>query len=175
MNQVKNSFEIQLTELIDSQVMIFINKISEKCNLDKDELFALWKEKDSLKEEKPVKKKVNEKVGNICIYVTNTGSKCTTKIRGEGNLCSKHKSKSKVTKNTEKSVENNIDKSKILRMHKKLKKYYHPETGFVFKSKDEKIVIGKIQDENIEKLNLETINECKSWGFAYDFCESDEE
>jgi hypothetical protein len=175
MSQVKSSFEIQLSQLIDSQVMLFIDKIVQKHNLDKDELFDLWKEDSSFE---PVKKNVNkkvEKVENICTYIgANTGSKCTTRIRGEGNLCSKHKPKTKLkTKSVEKEIEP-VNKSKVLRMHRIFKKFYHPETGFVFKSKEEKKVIGKIESENIEKLNSQTIDECKAWGFPYEIEEENE-
>ena len=174
MSQIKTSFGIKLSQIIDSQIVLFIDKIVQKCNLDKDELFALWKEDSSKESSKESSIKVNnikkeKKIENICIYIDSiSGSKCTTRIRGEGNLCSKHKTKAKKINKEEIKPENNcINKSKILRLHRTFKKFYHPETGFVFKSKEEKVVIGKIEGENIEKLNSKSIDECKAWGFPY--------
>lgn len=56
----------------------------------------------------------------------------------------------------------------ILKRSKKLDKIYHPESGLVFKSATEKIVIGRIADEEFISLDEVTIALCEQYGQEYD-------
>ena len=80
-----------------------------------------------------------------------------------------------VGKKVEKNIVVNIilksDKKQqiIIRKNKKLGKFWHPKTKFVLKSKEEKIIVGKvINDTEIVKLNKKDIEECKKWKFRFE-------
>jgi len=137
----KFSLRNELFDLIDLQVDKFINRLVKKFDLNKEELLTIWKEKEY--EEKRVEKG-NEKVTSICTYISNSGESCKTRVRNGGILCSKHRSKSdKTNKKSNIKLEPKVEpvnKSKILIMHKKLKKYYHPETGFILSQKKKKLL-----------------------------------
>ena len=55
-----------------------------------------------------------------------------------------------------------------LKRNKKLDKIYHPESGLVFKSASEKIVIGRIADDEFISLDEDTIALCEQYGQEYD-------
>ena len=56
----------------------------------------------------------------------------------------------------------------ILKHNKDLNTLWHPESGLVFKSTQEKIVIGKCENGKIIKINNDIINLCIEWRFKYD-------
>jgi hypothetical protein len=104
---------------------------------------------------------------------------CGVKIKGEGDLCSKHKDKK--TNSDKKDKKNKIPKPRIpskkkkekenvgevieddiiekeikeakpkviLKKHKDLGVFYHAETRFVFESPIERIIIGKLSDDDL--------------------------
>ena len=58
----------------------------------------------------------------------------------------------------------------ILRINKDLDVLWHPRTRFVFKSKKERIVIGKLTDTDTQiDLEESDIEICKEWKFQYQF------
>ncbi len=59
-------------------------------------------------------------------------------------------------------------KKKTLRMHKTIGKPYHQESGLVFKSRDEKVVIGRCEEEEFIELDDETITLADEWKFTLD-------
>jgi len=56
----------------------------------------------------------------------------------------------------------------VLKKNKKLDKIYHPETGLVFKSATEKVVIGRIVDDEFIPLDEEALELCEQNHFKYD-------
>jgi hypothetical protein len=54
-----------------------------------------------------------------------------------------------------------------LKKHKKLGVLYHEETGFVFKSEQDKTVTGKIVDNKVVKLEKTDVPKLREWKFAY--------
>lgn len=56
----------------------------------------------------------------------------------------------------------------VLKKNKKLDKIYHPETGVVFKSATEKVVIGRIVDDEFIPLDEEALELCEKNHFKYD-------
>ena len=53
-------------------------------------------------------------------------------------------------------------------MNKELDVLWHPRTRFVFKSKTERIVVGKITDTDTQiDLEESDIDICKDWKFPY--------
>jgi len=126
---------------------------------------------------------------NLCVYVftkgANAGEQCTCKPKDGAMYCSKHKkyegTEQKSAKKTvlpvpkksvvpvSKKVTPPIKKPNlVLVRNKKLDKFFHQETGLVFKSEQEKIVIGRIDSDSIVKLNEEDVDNCKKFGFKYE-------
>lgn len=69
-------------------------------------------------------------------------------------------------------------KSKIiLKKNKDLNKIWHPDSGLVFKSKDEQVVVGQCVDGDLVELNGDIIKTCEKWGFKWDetLCTEEEE
>ena len=56
----------------------------------------------------------------------------------------------------------------VLKKNKKLDKIYHPETSLVFKSATEKIVIGRIEDDEFVPLDQLCVDLCLQNNFKYD-------
>ena len=125
-------------------------------------------------------KKTEESQGG-CTYLfvrgKNSGSKCGAKIKS-GDYCSKHekfenstpKSKKSLPKakpvTTPKSTSPAPKKiNKVIRENKSINKFWHPETQLVFKSKEERVVIGRLKDDKICDLDEEDIKLCESYGF----------
>lgn len=117
-----------------------------------------------------------------CVYLfvrgKNSGSKCGAKTKS-GDYCSKHekfenstpKSKKSLPKakpvTTPKSSSSPVPKkiNKVIRENKSINKFWHPETQLVFKSKDERVVIGRLKDDKICDLDEDDVKLCESYGF----------
>ena len=118
-----------------------------------------------------------------CVYLftrgKNSGSKCGSKIKS-GEYCSKHEKfenstpKSKKSLPKPKSVSSTKSTTsspapkkinKVLRENKTIGKFWHEETQAVFKSKDERVVIGRLKDGKICDLNEEDTKLIESYGF----------
>lgn len=65
----------------------------------------------------------------------------------------------------------------ILKRHKKTGKVWHPESGLVFKSAKDKVVIGRYENDDFIELDDEALDLCVEFGFKYDkdLVEEDEE
>ena len=66
---------------------------------------------------------------------------------------------------------------KVLKKHKTLDKIWHPESTLVFKSASEKLVIGRVVDDDFVSLDDEALDACEEWGFKFDpsLVESDDD
>lgn len=62
----------------------------------------------------------------------------------------------------------NQKKGISLKMHKTLGKPWHEQSTLVFKSKDEKVVIGRCEDDTFIELDDETIELATEWKFQLD-------
>jgi len=101
------------------------------------------------------------------------GTRCTRKRKRDADVCSQHAKKEKTDTPTTIEVKPAKEASKkpsiILRINKIINKYWHPETGMVFKSKDEKVVIGIYKDNALHDLSEEDIPVCIENRFQYIF------
>jgi hypothetical protein len=141
---------------------------------------------------------IREDSNQGCIYKSskgkNAGKQCGIKSKNGGKYCSVHKkyenklesekkvlpvSKRNTSSSTSPESKHNVSSSKsksplpkqvqrILRKHKTLDKLYHQDTMLVFKSTAERVVIGKIINNNIVDLTSDDIDTCKKWGFQYE-------
>jgi hypothetical protein len=63
----------------------------------------------------------------------------------------------------------------VLKKNKTINKIWHPESTLVFKSSNEKLVIGRFQDGEVIPLDDEALDLCVQWKFKYDTSLVDEE
>jgi hypothetical protein len=115
---------------------------------------------------------------DICSYVYSRGLKagqsCTLKKKKGCSFCSQHTKKPKESTTVEPTIEivaNEPPKKSnpVLRMNKVIGKWWHPESGLVFKSSEEKIVIGIFKDDIIHDLTEDDVKTCISYKFRYAF------
>jgi hypothetical protein len=195
----------EIENIVDKAITNFVKTISDKYDIDENELLLLWNNN----EEKPivrnvkinkVTKDVKEEIKNIvkteltCQYIikkgANEGKECGCKVKDESTMCYKHKkyegtvpkqkkiipaSKKPLVEITNKG-DNSVNSVKsdtsvvhnILRKHKTLDKLWHSETGMVFKSAKERVVIGKCVDDKLIPLSSVDIKVCMEHSFAYE-------
>ena len=60
------------------------------------------------------------------------------------------------------------NKKIILKKLNELNTIWHPDSGLVFKSREEKIVTGMYVDNEFIQLDNEAISICETWGFKFD-------
>lgn len=160
------SLDSQIKKLVNNHINNYIEQVSMDCNISKDILKEIWKDVSSAKKNK---KKCNNDIDDNerCIYMFTRGHKagdrCDKKCRKNKKYCSQHR------KYEDKNILlNDNPKQIIIKKNKKIDKYCHNETGMVFKSKDEKTVIGKLNEEDkVVSLTKEDILICKTWGFNF--------
>lgn len=63
----------------------------------------------------------------------------------------------------------------VLKKLKQLNTIWHPESTLVFKSSEDKVVIGRYVDDNFISLDEEALDACLKWNFKYDKDLVDEE
>jgi hypothetical protein len=112
------------------------------------------------------------------------GENCGSKPKSGAMYCSRHKKyegtapkQKKVLPTAKKSVAATVkskkspDKktvNKVLRKNKALDKLWHADTGMVFKSAKDRIVIGKCVDDELQPLTAEDIYVCMAHSFKYE-------
>jgi hypothetical protein len=151
--------------------------------------------KNDIKNTKNVKEKTSpksaEKTENKsedgCPYIytrgENKGEQCGGKTKEGVVYCSRHKKFEEVGQMEKKKMpqaktisakagpkktsppKKQIDKT--LRMNKEINKFWHPESELIFKSKDERVVIGSYKNKTINKLSDDDIMLCEQYGFKY--------
>lgn len=131
---------------------------------------------------------------SCCPYYIKRGPKantiCGSKKRKGNEFCGKHTKKEdkSVKKVEEKEEEDEGEKKEtgdvpkkknlVLRMNKVINKWWHSESGLVFKSSDDKVVIGVFKDDQIVDLSDTDIEKCIAYKFRYEVTKrkrSDEE
>ena len=134
-------------------------------------------------------KSKNKSVEGGCPYVfikgKDEGTICNSKPKDGAEYCSRHqkcegvgqkdKKKIPVAKKTVSSKVSSPKVSpakkpteKVLRLNKEIDKFWNPESGLVFKSKDDRVVIGSYKNEKFEKLTDDDIATCEKFGFKYE-------
>lgn len=129
-----------------------------------------------------------ESNSNSCPYKFIKGAKqdqlCGSKVKDGNVYCSRHKKyegvEQKERKTTPIPKRGTIQASiktksrspakttqRIIRKHKGLGKLWHPESGLVIRSHDERVVIGKIVNDKLVDLTEGDLDECRRWGFPF--------
>jgi hypothetical protein len=149
---------------------------------------AKKKEDDSTPSTPKQSKAKSKDIEGGCPYVfikgKNEGNICNSKPKDGATYCSRHakceetgqKEKKKIpsaktvaSKNEDKDKKKKDEKPKIvIRMNKDINKYWNPETKLVFKSKEERVVIGNYDNDTLNKLTDDDIAVCEKFGFKYE-------
>jgi hypothetical protein len=146
-------------------------------------------EKVSIKKvEKKVEKEQKTSDTTTCPYIytkgQNSGEVCGSKPKSGCEYCSKHskfegvgqQEKKKLPKAKSISSES-VKKSKspskkplekVIRLNKEIDKWWNTETQLVFKSRDERIVVGSYRDDKLNDLTDDDILLCEQYGFKYE-------
>ena len=109
-----------------------------------------------------------------CKYILLRGSKkgqaCGCAIRKKGNdFCSKHNSEDgdeKKVKQTKLSAPLDLSNKIVLRRNKTIDKLWHEDSGMVFESVSNRVVIGRCEGDQIRPLTATDVAVCKELSFA---------
>jgi len=185
-----------LTKTIDEVIQTFITRVSNKYNLDNDDLKSLW-EGDVVKSKKVVTTPVDDSPpGEIDheVLLKCNKAELVALCKAHGHKCSgsksilmnrllgkeeastpKSKPKSKKTKAAQQAAVKATPVAKkltakipnILIRRNQYNNYEHPETGLIFDN-DSKIVIGKQNDDgSVDPLTEEDIDQCNAFKFKF--------
>lgn len=153
----------KLYDLIDEEIHNFLFNLSNEYKLEIGELHVIW--------DLFITKEKEESKYNICKYTYTRGKKsntiCGSKILNSDNeYCSKH-IKYIIPKKPKKNEENE-EKKVIIKINKKINKYVHTETGFVFYSKEKLVVYARLINNELFRLSDEDLTICKLYRFKHD-------
>ena len=132
----------------------------------------------------------NDLSDNGCPYIftkgENKGDRCNSKPKSNCEYCSKHQKfegvgqieKKKLPKaksiSSASSVASKKGKTpekkqieKIIRLNSEIDRWWNVETELVFKSRDERYVIGSYRNDKINNLTSDDILLCEQYGFKY--------
>jgi len=177
-----------LWQSVSSNIELINKKTSTSSHIEKtkdDDTASIVSTKSSKKS--PAKAKVEKSCeGGVCCYIIKrgekSGSRCD-KPKKVGDYCTLHKkyasessdnasvtgsvvsTKSKASTTSSKPVKKSVDK--ILRKNKDLDKFWHAESRMVFKSKTERVVIGRESSGEILPLSPDDKMVCEQYGFKY--------
>jgi len=169
-----------IMDIISKNIAKYNSELAKKYNLDIDELNTTWEEVSGAKAKKGRASKSSESGSNkksegpCCQYVfskgKNAGSTCPTKPKDGAEFCSKHNKTSSDTPKKEKKekTEKVEKKTFIIRKNKELDMFWNPETTLVFKSKEEKVVIGSCKDNKVIPLTDEDVKTCEKYSLKYE-------
>jgi len=114
--------------------------------------------------------------GGLCSFVllrgARAGTVCGAKNKKNSDFCCQH-SKKNVTEKEIVVIETNNKAlppkkpNPVLRMNKIIGKWWHPDSGLVFKSSEEKIVIGIFKNNQLVDLSEEDVQACVAHKFKY--------
>lgn len=117
----------------------------------------------------------------LCPYVFSRGAKagtiCGGKRKKNSDFCSQHAKKTVVEEpiivvnnnNNMEEIKAPKKPNPVLRMNKIVGKWWHPDSCLVFKSSEEKIVIGIFKDNQLMDLSEEDVQACVAHKFKYVF------
>ena len=191
---IKNAIE-EFSKIISEKYDIEASDLENIWNKVSSDITISIVIKNDIKNTKNVKKntspkameKNEKKSEDGCPYIytrgENKGEQCCGKTKEGVVYCSRHKKFEEVGQMEKKKMpqaktisakagpkktsppKKQIDKT--LRMNKEINKFWHPESELIFKSKDERVVIGSYKNKIINKLSDDDIMLCEQYGFKY--------
>ena len=191
---IKNAIE-EFSKIISEKYDIEAFELENIWNKVSSDITISIVIKNDIKNTKNVKEKTSPKSAEKnenksedgCPYIytrgENKGEQCGGKTKEGVVYCSRHKKFEEVGQMEKKKMpqsktisakagpkktsppKKQIDKT--LRMNKEINKFWHPESELIFKSKDERVVIGSYKNKTINKLSDDDIMLCEQYGFKY--------
>lgn len=174
-----NSLIKSITEVVDMNIKDYIERLSNKYGIDKEDLWDVWNNKkdDEKKTANVCCTPVTEKTTVIdvktCCYKFTRGKKagtiCGSKLKNHDKFCSKHIKQGENNKEQKINVlpKQIVQSSTIvLKRNKSIDRLWHPESQLVFN--DSNVVTHRLVDDNLRELGDCDIKLCKQLGFAYD-------
>ena len=165
---------------IKSAINDYIQTVSQKYNIPFDDLQQLMEipaHHNNVVTAPPQQVVAQAVPLEGCKYIylrgAKAGSHCTNKKKKDGEFCSQHSAKKKAAETTivvntnDVTVEAPKKPNPILRMNKIINKWWHPDSCLVFKSSEEKIVIGIYKNDTICDLSEEDVKTCIAYKFKY--------
>ena len=141
---------------MNQEIIDFIENIQKRYDINKEIFFDQWN-------------KIMVKCPYKFVRGKRKGEYCNKKSMSGAMYCSLHKKYEDVGDKTVVLKKGSpLDKTHIIRKNKEIGKLCHEQTGFVFKSIDDKVVIGRLVNGVVEKLTDDDIEQCKHWRFKID-------
>ena len=180
MNSIFNNFNKD----IESYFVDFLDSISAEYKLGNKEIKLSWEkfkgssESNAIifqkEEPEPVVVIINEINGtNNCSYVfikgKNSGSSCSNATKNDNKYCTKHiKFDTEDKKDKKKIIPKLVDNKKMVLMNLQDTPYWwNKDTGLIFISSEDKTVIAKYSDGQINKLSEDDIKNCDKDNLKY--------
>ena len=167
-----------LNTVFEASIDEYLNLISTKYGIKFSELKELLHEVKKGSPAQPTTKVTKQPAviipfdGKTCAYVYSRGLKkgnsCSGKPKKNGEFCSQHSKKNdEIVVTVPEPAVVSKKPNPVLRMNKIVGKWWHPDSGMVFKSSEEKIVIGIFRNEQINDLSEEDVATCVAHKFKY--------
>jgi hypothetical protein len=149
-----------------SDISLFNNK---KIKTDTENKLEVKTDSENKLENEQQKDKDQNKCQFILLKGNRKGQLCGSKNKLGENYCVKHIKKSiqNITSNKNECSEE-INRKIYLHFNKELNRWIEKSTNLVFKSKEEKRVIGKLINGNIQPLDDSSIELCNQYSFRYE-------
>ena len=146
--------------------------IAATYNIEPSELSELWNHVDQ--PDARTQKDANSELrtrSTGCVYEFKRGSKkgqlCGKKCKGGDTCCSQHKKT--------RTVVQDVKPERVLKMNKSIDQYWNPHTKLVFKSLQERTVVGKYDSGQVNNLTQADIQTCIDMNYAYKIISDDPE
>ena len=169
------SFSENVQNLINDTILKYIDKVSIKYKINKDDLVKMWNSKENSEEKTYDDNK--QKVVNGLSKLTKPELEKMCKSKGlktKGTkaelieILSNDECKKTILKSQESINTKLIAKVPSIAIKRnKFNNYEHEETSFVFDNKEKKVYGKQNSDGSISQLTKEDINLCNKYKFAY--------
>ena len=151
----------QIKKLVDTYIKTYMKEVSVECKVDISQLQCIWKRLNTKEKKIILTNESRPRCPYIFVRGHKSGQTCNAIVK-KGEYCTKHNKYKHIM------VDEN-PKRIVIRKNKHIDKYWHSPTRLIFKSKEEKIVIGVLdEDDVIQKLSEKDVSNCEKLGFAYD-------
>ena len=170
------SFSKIIQNIVDDSITKYIEKVSLKFKLDKQELLNIWNNSVSLEDKKPCDDD-KQKIVNALSRLTKPEliELCKTKnLKTKGTkaelieILSKEETNKIVVKSTENMNTKLVAKVPSIAIKRnQFQNFEHEETSFVFDNKEKKVYGKQNPDGSISPLTKDDINLCNKYKFTY--------
>lgn len=169
------SFSENIQNLINDTILKYIDNVSIKYKINKDELVKMWNSKDNFEEKMYDDSKQKIVNGLTKLTKPELEKMCKSKglkIKGTKSelieLLSNDECKKTILKSQESINTKLVAKVPSIAIKRnKFNNYEHEETSFVFDNKEKKVYGKQNSDGSILQLTKDDINLCNKYKFAY--------